>query len=67
MNKSAVLWYLGVQSQDVSGSLQGLHTPWKKKRKKKNFVVRALKTKQVFSLRGCQINPILVKYLNGGR
>ena len=33
--------------------------------KNKNFVVRALKTKQVgnvFSLRGCQENPALVKY-----
>ena len=40
---------------------------------KKNFVVRALKTNQVcnvvffFSLRGCQENPTLVKYSNGGR
>ena len=36
----------------------------------KNFVLRVLKTKQVgnvFSLRGCQENPTLVKYPNGGR
>ena len=36
----------------------------------KNFVVRALKTKQVgyvFPLHGCQENPTLVKYSNGGR
>ena len=36
----------------------------------KNFVLRVLKTKQVgnvFSLCGCQENPTLVKYPNGGR
>ena len=41
-----------------------------KHKKNKNFVVRALKTKQVgnvFSLRGYQENPTFVKYSNGGR
>ena len=47
MNKSVVLWYLWVHSQDVSSSLQGFHKPWKKTWKNKNFIVRALKTKQV--------------------
>ena len=38
--------------------------------KNKNFVMRALKTKQVgnvFSLHGCQESPALVKYSKGGR
>ena len=41
-----------------------------KQNKTKNFVVRTLQTKQVgnlFSLRGCQKNPSLVKNSNGGR
>ena len=40
------------------------------KASERNFVLRVLKTKQVgnvFSLRGCQENPTLVKYPNGER
>ena len=48
MNKSAVLWYLGVQSQDVSGSLQGLHTPWKEKNVKKKLCSARTQNKTSF-------------------
>ena len=74
MNKSAVLWYLWVQSADVSGrrckvSIRPERKPGKTQ-KNKNFVVPALKALQVggvFSLRGYQENPNFVKYLNGGK
>ena len=48
MNKRAVLWYLGVQSQDVSGSLQGLHTPWKEKNVKKKLCSARTQNKTSF-------------------
>ena len=52
------------------GLVERLACAMKENIKNKNFEVHALKTKQVgnvFSFRGSQENPTLVKYSNGGR